>query len=843
MTTAALSAPPGTRPAPAFVAGLRHHGDRTAVVTGTGSLSYAELADRVDDAAVALGGGRKLVLVAASATVPALVSYLGALRGGHVVLLAPAGDPETVAGLIRDWSPDAVVGAGGIDVRAAGRHELHEDLGLLLATSGSTGSPRLVRLARTSLDANAAAIADHLDIRPTDRAATTLPLHYCYGLSVVHANLLSGAALLLTDASVTDPGFWEQVREHRVTSLHGVPHTFALLERVGFAGMDLPHLRYVTQAGGRLTPEEVRSWARTGERRGWRFVVMYGQTEATARMAYLPPELAATAPEAIGIAIPGGELRIDDPDDEGIGEIVYRGPNVMLGYARLPTDLALGRTVTELRTGDLGRRRPDGLFEVTGRRSRFVKPFGVRVDLDAVETLLADRGHVAAVTGDDTRLVVAVEGPTSGVRGIVTARLRLPDTLVTVVGVGELPRRANGKLDHPAVAALAVPVTAPRRRRWPSRRPPTTVRGIFARTFPGQPLDDEASFVDLGGDSLTYVQVSADLERALGDLPDGWDAMPLGELATRAGGNPRSRWPRLETVVVLRALSIVLVVGEHDHLWTWLGGAHLLLAIAGWTFARFVLAGAPDRLPARILRSAALIAVPSSLWILLRSTMTGSVQHQDALLVGSVFHPLVQGYWFVDSLVQILVGMTGLFAIPAVRRFERGHRFALPAVVLAGSCALWSIPSYDRTVPSDLYSTHLVIWLFVLGWMLQRAATPGQRAVTVAAVLVLVPSFFGTPYERAAIVLVGLLLLLFVGRIRVPRMLVAPITAVAGASLGIYLTHFALLPLAGVGVPPAVLVGLGLVVGILAWRLGNAALRQGVRYLRPPGPALAPAVR
>lgn len=194
MTTAALSTPPGTRPAPAFVAGLRHHGDRTAVVTGTGSLTYAELADRVDDAAVALGGGRKLVLVAASATVPALVSYLGALRGGHVVLLAPAGDPETVAGLIRDWSPDAVVGAGGIDVRAAGRHDLHEDLGLLLATSGSTGSPRLVRLARTSLDANAAAIADYLDIRPSDRAATTLPLHYCYGLSVVHANLPSGAA-------------------------------------------------------------------------------------------------------------------------------------------------------------------------------------------------------------------------------------------------------------------------------------------------------------------------------------------------------------------------------------------------------------------------------------------------------------------------------------------------------------------------------------------------------------------------------------------------------------------------------------------------------------------------
>jgi hypothetical protein len=173
-----------------------------------------------------------------------------------------------------------------------------------------------------------------------------------------------------------------------------------------------------------------------------------------------------------------------------------------------------------------------------------------------------------------------------------------------------------------------------------------------------------------------------------------------------------------------------------------------------------------------------------------------------------------------------------LFSVPAVRRFERRHRFALPATALAASLTLWLIPSYDPTVPTDLYSTHLTLWLFVLGWMLHRATTPAQRAATVAAALVLVPSFFGSEYERAAIVLVGLLVLLFVDRIRVPRALAAPITAIAGASLGIYLTHFALLPLLGVGVPPAVLVALGLAVGILAWRLGHAAAQQAVRWAR-----------
>jgi surface polysaccharide O-acyltransferase-like enzyme len=222
--------------------------------------------------------------------------------------------------------------------------------------------------------------------------------------------------------------------------------------------------------------------------------------------------------------------------------------------------------------------------------------------------------------------------------------------------------------------------------------------------------------------------------------------------------------------------------------------------------------------------------------------MTGSVHYADALLLGSVFHPLVQGYWFVDSLVQILVGFAVLFSVPAVRRFERRHRFGLPAIVLAASLTLWLIPSYDQTVPADLYSTHLVIWLFVLGWMLHRATTPAQRAVTVAAALVLVPSFFGTGYERAAIVLVGLLVLLLVDRIRVPRALVAPVTAIAGASLGIYLTHFALLPLLGVGVPPVALVALGLVVGIVAWRLGHAATRQVVRWATRRDPFREPPV-
>ncbi|RYI97112.1 MAG: AMP-dependent synthetase, partial [Actinomycetales bacterium] len=212
---------------------------------------------------------------------------------------------------------------------------LHPDLRLLLSTSGSTGSPKLVRLSRENLTSNAHAIADYLDLHGDDRAITSLPLHYCYGLSVLHSHLVRGAGVVLTDLSVVDECFWDLCRRARVTTLSGVPYTFELLHRSGFAEREPGSLRRVTQAGGRLRPEAVREYADTCATRGIDFFVMYGQTEATARMAYLPPALAAAHPDAAGIAIPGGHLRIDSVPDQpaDVGEVVYSGPNVMLGYA------------------------------------------------------------------------------------------------------------------------------------------------------------------------------------------------------------------------------------------------------------------------------------------------------------------------------------------------------------------------------------------------------------------------------------------------------------------------------------------------------------------------------
>ena len=338
------------------------------------------------------------------------------------------------------------------EVRPGTAHDLHPDLALLLTTSGSTGSPKLVRLSLANVLANARSIAEYLGLRDTDRAITSLPLHYCYGLSVLNSHLVSGAAVVLTELSVADACFWDLVDDTGATSFAGVPvHLRAARGRPASATGAVPSLRYLTQAGGRMDPARVREYAELGRRRGWDLFVMYGQTEATARMAYLPPDLAAEHPDAVGVPIPGGAFRLDavgDDGADGVGELVYTGPNVMMGYAdsSRPTWPAAPSS-TELRTGDLARQADDGLWEVVGRLGRHAKLFGLRLDLDRVERLLADQGRAARVLVHDERLWVFTDRPRAveRTRRAVLDLTGLPASAVRVVRLDALPRTSRGQ--------------------------------------------------------------------------------------------------------------------------------------------------------------------------------------------------------------------------------------------------------------------------------------------------------------------------------------------------------------------------------------------------------------
>jgi acyl-CoA synthetase (AMP-forming)/AMP-acid ligase II len=811
---------------------LRGHGENFAVLTDTQQISYHQLADAVADTAAHLDGPRRLVMLETSNDIATLVHYLAAMAAGHVVLPVDARRDHT--SILRAYEPGLVIDGDGIHHRD-GRHRLHGDLALLLSTSGSTGSPKLVRLSHSNLVSNAEAIADYLGIDETDRAATTLPMSYCYGLSVIHSHLLRGAGLILTGRSVVDDEFWGLLRRHRGTSFAGVPYTFELLEQVGTHTLDLPHLRYITQAGGHMPPERVQLFAELGRYLGWDLFVMYGATEATARMAYLPPQLASTHPAAIGRPIRGGAFTI-----EPTGELVYRGPNVMMGYAHRAADLALGKTVDALHTGDIARRDDDGLYEVIGRSSRFVKMYGLRIDLQHVEAALSDHGFTAFCTDvDDVLAVAAVGHDVTEVRRVAAAAAGVPAGAVNAVTVDELPILPSGKPDYQAVRDLAGASNT----NEPSR---IDLRELFADVLhiDSECVDPDASFVDLGGNSLTYVTMSVRLERALGRLPADWQRLSLRELeATPTDTQRRRPWrgATLETTVALRALAILLIVGSHAGLFELWGGAHLLLGIAGYNFGRFCLTPVPriDRVRHRR-NTIAWIAGPAVVWIVIALLITDDYTPANLLLANKFLGPhdsMTAGrLWFVEVLVWILVALAVLCRLPAVDRWERRRPFTVAVTFLAVGLAL----RYDILglhLGREAWFTMLAFWFFAVGWAAAKASSTLQRAAVTVVLICSLHGYFDRS-ERELLVLAGFALLIWLPALRCPPVATVLAGVIAEASLYIYLTHYQVYPLFGghrlLGVAASVVVGVLLTQLVLTLRtrlaLGDKPLlRHGGR--------------
>ncbi len=295
--------------------------------------------------------------------------------------------------------------------------DLYEELSLLLPTSGSTGSPKLVRHSYRNIEANADNVCRLFKLDGSEKAMAILPMHYTMGLSVIASHLQAGSTLLLSARSLLDKGFWEMLKE--ATSFTGVPYSYEILTKVRFTRMDLPNLKVITQGGGKLTEAMWNTLAQYARDKGKQFIATYGQSECTARMAYLPPELALEKVCSIGIAEPGGQLSIVDDrgnetfEGEAQGEMVYRGENVTLGYATCREDLAKGdENHGVMHTGDLARRDADGCFYIVGRLKRFLKIFGLRIGLDEVEQMIKTEFKTDCYCkGNDEKLIVLLSNP------------------------------------------------------------------------------------------------------------------------------------------------------------------------------------------------------------------------------------------------------------------------------------------------------------------------------------------------------------------------------------------------------------------------------------------------
>jgi long-chain acyl-CoA synthetase len=380
--------------------------------------------------------------------------------------------------LLRAYDPDAVLLPQQVDMPADIRpgtslpdgtyclglrrtdrtgRPLHPALALLLTTSGSTGSPKLVRLTRNNVLANAHSIVRYLGIQPGERSIQSLPMHYSYGLSLVNSHLAAGATVVLTRHSFLRPEFWGVFDQTGCTSFAGVPYIYETLHRLRFDPKRHPSLHTMTQAGGGLRRDLIQSFYEHTSAAGCRFFVMYGQTEATARISYVPFERLGEKIGSIGIPILNGHLSLAPLEDSDLKELIYSGPNVMMGYAESVEDLAAGDELGgTLRTGDLATLDSEGFFYLTGRLKRFAKLFGRRISLEDVEKDLEMRYPIHAAVMDregQLRVYAAAREKVDcdGIAHYLAQRLSVPPQCVTVDAIAGIPLTASGKKDYKAL--------------------------------------------------------------------------------------------------------------------------------------------------------------------------------------------------------------------------------------------------------------------------------------------------------------------------------------------------------------------------------------------------------
>lgn len=454
---------------------LEQYSEKTALLLEKKIITYKDLLQE-EERIASIIGHRSLIFLLCMNTLASVAGYLACLNHEIVpVLLDSNLDTHLLQNLIRRYRPEylwlpekkaeayslynKILDMDGYVLLATCEEKpflLNDDLAVLMTTSGSTGSPKLVRLSYKNILANTKSIVEYLDIDSRDRGITNLPMHYVYGLSIINTHFFAGASLVLTDKTLFQKEFWQLVREYGVTNMGGVPYMYEMLNRLRFFRMDLPVLRTLTQAGGKLDAELHRQFAEYAKQHGKKFVVMYGAAEATARMGWLPPGDSLRKCGSMGRAIPGGRFELVDEggsiitEPDQVGEIIYYGANVSMGYALSGKDLCKGdERQGRLATGDLARVDEDGVYTIVGRKKRFLKIFGKRTNLEEVEHILRQKFGIIelACAGRDDKLYVflAEAQNADGIIPYLSAKLNLHPSAFAVMVIATIPKNAAGK--------------------------------------------------------------------------------------------------------------------------------------------------------------------------------------------------------------------------------------------------------------------------------------------------------------------------------------------------------------------------------------------------------------
>ena len=453
---------------------LANFSKNIAVISANGKhYKYKELLEYTQEITKKLES-RSLVFCLSQNSIGSLVGYLSFITNNVVPLMLDNSiDQELLDNLIVTYKPEymwmpaknthSIKGSelvinfldySLVKLSSIKGFLLHDDIGLLLSTSGSTGSPKLVKLTYKNIYSNAESISEYLSICENERPITSLPMNYSFGLSIINSHLINGATILLTNNSLVEKEFWTFLKSNAATSLSGIPYSFEILKKLRFLKMDLPHLKTLTQAGGKLDDDLNREFSVFCRDNDKRFFVMYGQTEASPRMGYLPYEYSISKLSSMGLAIPGGEFSLIDEncdlitENETIGELVYKGPNVSMGYAKCGDDLAkCDENNGVLVTGDLAKRDIDGFYYIVGRKNRFVKLYGNRISLDETEQLVKNILPDVACSGIDDKMIIYITDKKliDRVKFFVLNKLKINSRAFEIKTIERIPKTSSGK--------------------------------------------------------------------------------------------------------------------------------------------------------------------------------------------------------------------------------------------------------------------------------------------------------------------------------------------------------------------------------------------------------------
>ena len=440
------------------------------------SVTYSQASDHIDDIAATLGDCKgKVCALFFHNDVGSILTYLAMMRMGCIPMpLPPDLSPASVANFLCTYDCELVAGrdeavaalAGPVKTKigevlvksfelSAASERVTGDCALILATSGSTGDMKAVRLSHQNIKAVSSAIIEYLQISSQDVMTTSLPLFYSYGLSVLHAAVYCHATLSVEQFTLLDKEYWRQLELAKVTVFSAVPAMLDNISKLGFEQLMPTTLRTLTVAGGRLSNLRTEEYLDLSDRLGFSFFSMYGATEASPRMSYVPPIYARKKIGSAGIPIPGGSFSIDADQADYDGEVIYRGRNVALGYAACRSDLdKKDEFKGSLRTGDIGYLDSDGFLYITGRAKRITKQQGVRLNLDHIESILSDHsieGMVVEVRGQ--LIVVTTKQDASMVKKTLRNMIS-PTIKLRILSIETLPHNSNGKRDHKTLVGM-----------------------------------------------------------------------------------------------------------------------------------------------------------------------------------------------------------------------------------------------------------------------------------------------------------------------------------------------------------------------------------------------------